>query len=388
MAAKLMKNLHDVALDVRAVAKDFGAVAALRDISLTLGRGEFLTMLGPSGSGKTTTLRVIAGFLRPDAGEVLINGVNVVDTPPHRRNIGMVFQDYALFPHMTVRDNVGFPLEARGVTAAARRSQAEDMLSIVGLGPFGDRYPRQLSGGQQQRVALARALVFKPDIVLLDEPLAALDKKLRGSMQLEIMRIVRQLGTTVVSVTHDQEEALVMSDRIAVFDHGRLVQIGSPRELYERPATEFVADFVGEANLLQGHVVRRGDRAAVEGGAWRAPLPDAGADWADGLPVSVAVRPEKISVAAPSAANTRVDLHCRGTVRESIYLGVEHRLIVELSNGEPIRVRSRSADALFQNGAQVDLCWNPADTVVLRRDAASPPGGRAASSFPGGGDSK
>jgi spermidine/putrescine ABC transporter ATP-binding subunit len=353
-----------IALEVRSVAKNFGTVAALRDISLTLERGEFLTMLGPSGSGKTTTLRIIAGFLRPDGGEVFINGTNVVDIPPHRRNIGMVFQDYALFPHMTVRDNVAFPLEARGIKPAERRTQADEMLEIVGLGTFGDRHPRQLSGGQQQRVALARALVFKPDLVLLDEPLAALDKKLRGSMQLEIMRIVRQLGTTVISVTHDQEEALVMSDRIAVFDHGRLAQVGSPRELYERPASEFVADFVGEANLLRACVGRSEKGIAIEGGAWRMPAPDVAVTWNEGHRVLLAVRPEKISV-APAAAGL-ADQHCRATVREVIYLGVEHRLIVELTDGEIVRVRSRDVnERLFRPGAKVDLSWDPADSVVL-----------------------
>jgi putative spermidine/putrescine transport system ATP-binding protein len=361
-------------LELDSVSKSFGATPALREVCFRLERGEFLTLLGPSGSGKTTTLRVIAGFLKPDRGAVRLHGSDVSALPPYRRNIGMVFQDYALFPHMTVAANVGFPLEARGIRGQRRKAMVKNMLAMVGLESLGHRFPRQLSGGQQQRVALARALVFNPEIVLLDEPLGALDKKLRGAMQLEILRVVKSLRATVISVTHDQEEALVMSDRIAIFSAGSLVQIGSPRQLYERPETEFVADFIGEANLLRGQILADGAHCAIIAECWQAELPRSFAEFhniSSGSPVVLAVRPENIAVrplfgeggSAPTRPNT-----CRAVVRDKIYLGVEFRLVAALPNGASIQVRNRSLKEMdgFVPGSTIELSWNPEDAVVLR----------------------
>ncbi len=362
----------DMALEVNGLAKSFGDIKALDDVSFQLRRGEFLTMLGPSGSGKTTTLRIIAGFMTPESGEVRLHGRDVSRTPPHRRNIGMVFQDYALFPHMSVEENIGFPLEARGVGAAERKKRTNDILKVVGLDSFGRRLPKQLSGGQQQRVALARALVFDPEIVLLDEPLGALDKKLRGAMQLEILRISRGLGITTISVTHDQDEALVMSDRIALFSEGRLAQIGSPRELYEAPRTEFVADFIGEANILRGRFSVRPGRSAVVGGSWVAEVANPSPTDVDGATMAIAIRPENVAV-KPGAPVVGDDgghpvNACAATVRERIYLGVEFRLVVATAGGEMLQVRSRRlADMeLFGPGTLVALSWSPTHCVVLR----------------------
>ncbi|CAN5165346.1 ABC transporter ATP-binding protein [soil metagenome] len=362
----------EAALAVNGISKSFGPVEALKNVSLQLNRGEFLTMLGPSGSGKTTMLRVIAGFITPDSGEVKMHGRDVLQTPPYRRNIGMVFQDYALFPHMTVLQNIGFPLEARGASKAERRKRAESMLDVVGLANFGGRYPRQLSGGQQQRVALARALVFDPEIVLLDEPLGALDKKLRGSMQLEILRIVRQLGMTVISVTHDQEEALVMSDRIALFSQGELVQAGAPRELYENPRTEFVADFVGEANILKGRYSSQPPPGMISGDGWCAEVPATAREArhrADGSPAILIVRPENVAITPIAYSNQPQDApnRCEATIRDCVYLGVEFRAVVVTDAGETIQVRSRNIKAMHQfiPGQRVSLSWDPADCVIL-----------------------
>src|ERR1700761_91584 len=234
--------------------KRFDGVGAVRGISLDIQSGEFLTLLGPSGSGKTTTLMMIAGFETPSAGDIAIDGTSVVAMPPHRRNIGMVFQNYALFPHLTVAENIGFPLKQRGVPKAERTKLVGEALELVHLPGYGGRYPRQLSGGPQQRVALARAIVFQPRLLLRDEPLGALDKQLRENLQLEMRRLHADLGITFIYVTHDQEEALTMSDRIAVMHEGLIAQIGCPEELYDRPCNRFVAAFIGESNFLPGIV--------------------------------------------------------------------------------------------------------------------------------------
>jgi putative spermidine/putrescine transport system ATP-binding protein len=364
-----------IALEVVGVSKSFGGVVALQEVSFQLLRGEFLTMLGPSGSGKTTTLRIIAGFEQPNNGEVRLHGRDVVGVPPYERNIGMVFQDYALFPHMSVAENIGFPLEARQVPRDERKRRVEEILAVVGLKGFGDRRPRQLSGGQQQRVALARALVFNPEIVLLDEPLGALDKKLRGVMQLEILRIAKSLGTTVISVTHDQEEALVMSDRIALFSQGRLVQIGTPRQLYEQPQTSFVADFIGESNLLHGRYSAA--TGQILGDGWRADLPlgrEAQAGLSDDEAMTLVVRPENLAIRPFAGSRTMVGNaealtnRCVGTVRDAIYLGVEFRLVVALPNGILIHARSRELKQMeaCRQGVSVELSWLPSDCVALR----------------------
>ena len=245
-------------ITIRNVTKTYGATHALDDVSLDVRSGEFLTLLGPSGSGKTTLLMVLAGFARPDGGSLRFGDREVIRAPPHRRDVGMTFQSYALFPHMTVAGNVGYPLKLRGTPKTERAARVEDALETVRLGGFGNRRVDQLSGGQRQRVAVARAIVFEPRILLMDEPLSALDKKLRDQMQLELRRLHDKLGMTTVYVTHDQREALSMSDRIAVIDRGRIMQLASPQDLYERPANRFVADFVGESTFLE--VVRRDGR--------------------------------------------------------------------------------------------------------------------------------
>ncbi len=269
---------RDVAVRLEGVVKRFGDVVAVDGVDLDVREGEFFSMLGPSGSGKTTCLRMIAGFERPTAGRVLLGGVDVGEMPPYERDVNTVFQDYALFPHMTVAENVGYGLMVRKAPKSERAARAEEALEMVRLTGFGARKPAQLSGGQRQRVALARALVMRPRVLLLDEPLGALDLKLRQQMQIELKEIQQDVGLTFIYVTHDQDEALTMSDRLAVFNHGRVEQIGTPAEVYERPATGFVAGFVGVSNVLEGDVA-----AAVVG-----------------YPHAFTIRPEKIALSDPA----------------------------------------------------------------------------------------
>jgi ABC-type Fe3+/spermidine/putrescine transport system ATPase subunit len=277
----------DIAL--RGLVKRYGATRALDGVSLDVAPGEFFTLLGPSGCGKTTSLRAIAGFVAPEAGDVLIGGARVNGVPPHRRRVGLVFQNYALFPHRTVRQNVAFGLRMQRTPADEIRRRVDEALALVQLPGYGDRYPRQLSGGEQQRVALARALVTRPAVLLLDEPLGALDKKLRDHMKIELKRLQRDVGVTTIYVTHDQEEALTMSDRVAVMRAGRVEQVGAPREIYETPATMFVAGFIGNTNLLAG---KSGGGAAVECGG--VTVLTAGGAPAPGAAVTIAIRPERI----------------------------------------------------------------------------------------------
>ncbi|CDX35471.1 putative spermidine/putrescine transporter subunit; ATP-binding component of ABC superfamily tranporter [Mesorhizobium plurifarium] len=357
------------ALQLEGLGKSFGHFRALHDISLDLQQGEFLTMLGPSGSGKTTTLQLIAGFLQPDRGRLLMKGRDIAGIPAHRRNIGMVFQDYALFPHMTALDNVAFPLESRGIGKLERRRRAEEMLGVVNLGHLLDRYPRQLSGGQKQRVALARALVYDPEVVLLDEPLGALDKKLRTSMQLEILRITRRFGATVISVTHDQEEALVMSDRIALFSQGALAQVGTPKELYAKPANAFVADFVGESNLLPAELTRAGGEAVVKGDGWLAKLPvdRLAVGLADGQ-VTLMVRPESLRLSAGDASPVAQRPNSiEATVKQVVYLGSALRVHAQLPNGSIIQIAVPDVRSLsFVPETTVRASWDADDVVILQ----------------------
>ncbi len=328
------------AVRLRALCKRFGAVEAVASVDLDIADGEFFTMLGPSGSGKTTLLRIIAGFERPDAGSVELEGVDVTRDPPYARNLNTVFQDYALFPHMSVLENVEYGLRVRRVPKRERRARAERALAMVRLEGFGARKPVQLSGGQRQRVALARAIVNEPEVLLLDEPLGALDLKLRQEMQLELKRIQREIGITFVYVTHDQEEALTMSDRLAVFNRGRIEQIGSPVEIYERPATEFVAGFIGVSNLLER----------------------------DGR--TVTVRPEKLRVLEGDEPVPPGFALEAGRIAEVVYLGMVTRFVVALDTGETLiairqNLEGSAADVLEAKGRRVRVSWDPGQTYEI-----------------------
>ena len=345
------------AVAARAVTKRYGAVMALDGVSLDFPDGIFFALLGPSGSGKTTLLRAIAGFVEPDAGQILIDGADVAHIPAHRRHIGMVFQNYALFPHMSVFDNVAFALAVRGVARAERRRRVARMLELVRLEGLEGRRPRQLSGGQQQRVALARALAAEPGVLLLDEPLGALDKRLRQEMQIELKRIQRAVGTTAIFVTHDQEEALTLSDRIAIVDNGALVQVGAPDRVYERPANRFAAAFLGDANFLSGPA--RGAIVAVPGlGPVRTAAVLAGPQ------ATLAVRPEKMRLAPAGAAPEGANC-APGRVAQRVFSGASVTYVVETAAG-PLRVFQRNGgEALAEEGAEVAVLWSPQHSVAV-----------------------
>ena len=344
------------AVTARNVTKRYGSLRALDDVTLEFPDGAFFALLGPSGSGKTTLLRAVAGFVEPDEGRILIDGADVAHIPAHRRDIGMVFQNYALFPHMTVFDNVAFGLSVRGVGRSEARDRVGRMLDLVRLSGLDRRKPRQLSGGQQQRVALARALVTEPKVLLLDEPLGALDKRLRQEMQIELKQIQRAVGITAIFVTHDQEEALTLSDRIAIIDEGGLVQTGAPGELYERPRTRFAASFLGDANFLSGRVEGNGVR--VDGVGRVA----AAASLAPGE-ATLAVRPEKMRLAAPDsgAEGNRIV----GSVDRRVFSGASVTYIVDTPAG-PIRAfRQNAGEAMMEVGATVAVVWSPEHTVPV-----------------------
>jgi putative spermidine/putrescine transport system ATP-binding protein len=356
------------ALAIRGVRKLFGDFPAVDGIDLEVRRGEFITLLGPSGSGKTTTLRMIAGFLTQDEGSIEIAGQEMRRVPPYRRDVGMVFQNYALFPHMTAAQNVAFPLQMRKVARPEQNERVAEALELVKLGSFGDRYPRQLSGGQQQRIALARAIVFRPRLLLMDEPLGALDKKLREGLQLEILRISRQLEATVIYVTHDQEEALVMSDRIAIFDRGRIQQLGTGEDLYERPKSVFVADFVGESNMLRGRLERDGDGTWLLRGEWRwrvDPRVAGARGLHDGEPAALVVRPEHLRVIALDAPRTDAN-RVEATVTEVLYLGSTRKIELKLPDGLAAVVREPAATAGdWRPGDRIRLEWSVERAVVV-----------------------
>ncbi|WP_027061356.1 ABC transporter ATP-binding protein [Mesorhizobium loti] len=317
----------------------FGPIA-IDKLDLTVRPGEFLTLLGPSGSGKTTALNLLAGFQMPTSGQILIDGADISALPAYKRNIGVVFQHYALFPHMTVRENVGYPLKQRRVAKDELRRRVDEALRMVAIEAFADRLPRQLSGGQQQRVAVARAFVFQPRLLLMDEPLGALDRKLRESVQLELKRIHRELGVTVVFVTHDQEEALVMSDRVAVFDAGKIQQVGTASELYDAPLTKFVAQFLGESNCWVGDVTHQSsDRSTVSGPGWTVKgtrieqTPSSGR-------AAVVVRPERCSLVARGDAPAGWN-EIPGLIRDIVYLGSLRKVVIDLEAGGTAVVSSR-----------------------------------------------
>jgi spermidine/putrescine transport system ATP-binding protein len=365
------------AIDVRLVdvTKQFGPdVVAVDHVNLEVRDGEFFSLLGPSGCGKTTTLRMIGGFEEPTSGLIELQGEDVTWLPPYRRNVNTVFQNYALFPHLTIFENVAFGLRRRKVADAEVRRRVGEMLDLVELPGFERRKPNQISGGQAQRVALARALINRPAVLLLDEPLGALDLKLRKQMQVELKRIQQEVGITFIYVTHDQEEAMTMSDRIAVMNKGRYEQLGVPEELYERPRTRFVAGFLGVSNLLHGRaegsadgysVVRLADGAGVR-------VPRAGID---GSPkVEIGVRPEKIRIIEAGATPTADGNLLEGTVSDASYLGVSTQYIVDLRSGERITVYEQNVartvhGSLFKNGQQVQLSWSPDHTFVVGADS-------------------
>jgi len=333
-----------LAADVRVARarKTYGDVVAVDNVDLEVADGEFFTLLGPSGSGKTTTLRMIAGFEQPDAGTITLGGEDITHRPPYARDVNTVFQDYALFPHMTVAENVGYGLKVKGVGRRERASKVDEVLRMVRLEGFGSRKPVQLSGGQRQRVALARSIVNQPKVLLLDEPLGALDLKLRQEMQEFLKKLQQELGMTFLYVTHDQEEALTMSDHLAVFNQGRIEQVGAPADVYERPATEFVAGFVGTSNILE-----RNGRTFT-------------------------VRPEKIVMVDGEQGEGEP-----GRIRDVIYLGAVTRYVVALDGGGELvalrqNLETSSAEALEQRGSRVRLTWRPEHTFEISQSATTP----------------
>jgi spermidine/putrescine transport system ATP-binding protein len=353
------------------VTKRFGDLVAVRDLTLDIERGEFFTLLGPSGCGKTTTLRMVAGFEEPNEGRVLLDGEDVTELPAFKRPTNTVFQSYALFPHLSVERNVAFGLERKGVPKDEVRRRVQEELERVGLAAEAKRKPSQLSGGQQQRVALARALVNRPAVLLLDEPLGALDLKLRKGLQIELKSIQREVGITFVYVTHDQEEALTMSDAIAVMNRGRVEQIGDPEEIYDRPATRFVAGFIGVSNLMPGTVRKSGDQGEVE--------LDSGVKVSVGVNgftpgdrCQAVVRPEKLSIGAREPGEVGVE----GLVESSVYLGTSTQLVVRLPDGVRMTVLVPNTDAaerqrLPGGGANVRVSWRPEHMHLVRETGAA-----------------
>lgn len=355
------------------VGKRYGDFVALEPTDLTIKAGEFITLLGPSGSGKTTILMSIAGFVAPSSGRMLLDGRDVTGLPPERRNFGVVFQGYALFPHLTVYDNVAFPLRARGITGDAARPKIMAALEMAKLQAFAHRYPRQLSGGQQQRVALARSLVFSPELLLLDEPLSALDKALRKEFQTEFRSIHREVGSTFIYVTHDQEEALTMSDRIVILDRGRILQIALPAELYERPATEFVAGFLGKSNFLRGKVAAAsGGQVAIHMPGFAATAVENGIAAQAGQAAVAALRPEKIRLAAPSAGAEVTSCAVRGHVGDITYLGSSIEVEVRLTGGETLLATVPAGQRSFVEGEEIVASWAPDAAILVRGNETSP----------------
>jgi spermidine/putrescine transport system ATP-binding protein len=371
MASDATAETGPPSVELRDVAKRFGNVVAVDHISLEVRRGEFLTLLGPSGCGKTTTLRMIGGFELPSAGQILIHGVDMSRQPPYRRPVNTVFQNYALFPHLTVGQNISYGLVMAKVPRAERERRVAEALEMVRLPHVEHRRPSELSGGQQQRVALARALVNRPQVLLLDEPLGALDLKLRKAMQLELKRLNREVGATFIYVTHDQEEALTMSDRIAVMSEGRILQIGTPAEIYERPNSRFVADFIGQTNFLEGTcILQVGDECEVDvpgigvvRGRSGKPLTTRSLVW-------LAVRPEKISLimdqhvaGVPSGWNI-----LRGRVEDVVYLGTHSQIVVRLTDAATLTVLRQNHSTIepaLTRGEPIAVAFDPAAATVL-----------------------
>jgi len=358
-----------ILLELKGVSKSFGATKVLEQIDLAVRDGEFITILGPSGSGKTTILRMIGGFTQPSAGQILLDGKDIAREPINRRPFNTVFQDYALFPHMTVAGNVGYGLKVRGTARAVVEKRVTETLDLVQLGAFRDRYPAQLSGGQRQRVALARAIICEPRLILLDEPLAALDKKLRQQTQFELMRIQEKVGITFVLVTHDQEEAMTMASRIAVMDRGRIAQVGTPNEIYEYPNSRFVADFIGSVNMFEGRLVEDApDHVVIAAPALGGTIyVDHGVAAAPGATVWVAIRPEQVRIGRAQPAS--MHNFARGMVRDIGYLGDVSTYHIELPSGATMQATmpnlARLAEPAVAWDEQVWLSWDAANAVVL-----------------------
>jgi len=354
--------MSDPFIEYQNVSKHYGDVVAVDDVSFEIEQGELVALLGPSGSGKTTTLRMLAGFESVTKGEVYLDGENVTGIPPHKRDTGMVFQDYALFPHMTVAENVAFGLERRGYDEDAIDERVEEVLELVDLAGYGDRTPENLSGGQQQRVASARAIAIEPKVLLMDEPLGALDKKLRDTLQIELRELQQQLGITTLYVTHNQGEALTMADRVAVMNEGRIEQLGTPTEIYEEPANEFVADFIGDTNFLPGDLADGDDgvRLDIEDASVQvnaASLPDS---------QQVAfVRPEKITVT--DEPDPALENAVEGTVEKVVFLGSKIRYYVDIAGTEVVAEETNTDRAnTYDTGDIVFLNWARQDTQLAR----------------------
>jgi putative spermidine/putrescine transport system ATP-binding protein len=358
-APAVLAARKQVTLELQRLQKSFGSVVAVDEVNLTTKPGEFVTLLGPSGSGKTTTLNLIAGFLTPTRGEILLDGRELSGLPPHKRDIGVVFQNYLLFPHMTAFDNVAFPLRRRRRPADEIRVRVEGALELVGLRGLGHRYPAELSGGQQQRVAVARAIVFGPPLLLMDEPLGALDRNLREDLQNEIKRIHRELGTTFVYVTHDQHEALALSDRIAVFRDGRVEQLGTPTEIYEQPRTVFVARFIGDSNIFHGDLQRTSTGVVLVTPNFTIRLPHT--DAAAG-PRAVLVRPEKMTLGVAGTGDNAIS----GILVDKVYFGSINRLSVEVGGHGVVTVNGQAhLTNAWERGSAVTVRWAVEDCVVL-----------------------
>jgi spermidine/putrescine ABC transporter ATP-binding subunit len=362
---RLMPETHGprgATINLAGLVKHYGASVAVDGVSLDVAPGEFVSLLGPSGSGKTTILMMVAGFVIPNAGTILLGGSDITRLPPYRRNIGMVHQSYALFPHMTVQRNVAFPLRMRGVSREEIVRRVDQALELVQLRGLAQRLPAQLSGGQQQRVALARALVFAPPLLLMDEPLGALDKKLRVDLQIEIKRIQREIGSTMLYVTHDQEEALSMSDRVAVMSHGRIEQVETPGRIYERPNTRFVADFLGTSNFIMATVEAVGATGALRtqsGLRLEAALPP---ERRIGDRLNLSLRPERIRLLPAEATGALV----RGTIVEASFFGNMQRYLVRIDAGETlIATRPSLGEPMVPAGSAVGLSWEPRDTWTI-----------------------
>lgn len=352
--------MEEAIIRLENLCKQFGENPVINKLNMNIQKGEFLTLLGPSGCGKTTVLRMIAGFEKPTSGNIYIENKEIQDTEPYHREINTVFQNYALFPHMTIFDNIAFGLNIKKVAKDEVKDRVKEMLELVQLSGYEARKPNQLSGGQKQRVAIARALINRPKVLLLDEPLGALDLKLRKQMQFELKGLQKKLGITFVYVTHDQEEALTMSDRIAILCGGNLEQLGRPKEIYEHPETKFVADFIGESNLFYGKVCeKQGDDARVELENGIVPIRSKNVQSND--IVDISVRPENISF----GVNPKDGFELAGVIKEYVYIGNIHKVIVLLPDGKEVRINQSPKIPALQNGTRVYLYWEKEDAVVI-----------------------